>query len=309
MSGFEKVVFVTRKTRLAELIERFNTRAQAKFYLTHAGLDFDDYQREDDTYRRSMDALHGALEVGLKLQVLDRALVSTYLFAPTDVVVALGQDGLVANTAKYIGGQPLVGVNPDPERIDGILLPFTPGNVAPVLRGVLGQHFKVRQVTLAQARLSDGQTLLAFNDFFLGARSHVSARYRLDSGPGFEAQSSSGVIVSTGAGSTGWLSSVFTMAAQVSALTGGTTGAPIRLSWEDAQLVWVVREPYISKHSTARQTAGLLGPGKALKLESQMPSGGVVFSDGMEADCLQFNSGVTAEVSAAQQRAQLVVAG
>ena len=307
MSAFEKIVLVTRKTRLAELIERFNTRAQAKFYLTHAGLDFDDYQREDDTYRRSLDTLHGSLEVGLKLQVLDRALVSTYLFAPTDAVVALGQDGLVANTAKYIGGQPLLGVNPDPERIDGVLLPFTPGSIAPVLRGVLGARFKVRQVTLAQARLSDGQTLLAFNDFFIGARSHVSARYRLDGGGGFEAQSSSGVIVSTGAGSTGWLSSVFTMAAQVSKLTGGTAGAPIRLSWEDVQLVWVVREPYVSKHSSARQTAGLLAAGSALKLESQMPSGGVVFSDGMEDDCLQFNSGVTAEVSAAAQRAQLVV--
>ena len=37
-----------------------------------------------------------------------------------------------------------------------------------------------------------------------------------------------------------------------------------------------------------------------------MPSGGVVFSDGMEADSLQFNSGVTIEVRLAAQRAQLV---
>src|SRR4051812_38664354 len=113
MTGYEKLVLVTRKTRLAELIERFNTRAQAKFYLTHAGLDFDDYQREDDAYRRSLDALHGALQVGLKLQLLERSLVPTYLFAATDVVLALGQDGLVANTAKYVGGQPLLGINPD----------------------------------------------------------------------------------------------------------------------------------------------------------------------------------------------------
>jgi NAD kinase len=303
---FEKVVLVTRKTRLAELIERFNTRAQAKFYMTHAGLDFEDYEREDDTYRRALDAAHGALQVGLKLQVLDRGLVPTYLFSATDVVVALGQDGLVANTAKYIGAQPLLGVNPDPERLDGVLLPFTPGTLAPALRGVLGARFRARPVTLAEAKLSDGQRLLAFNDLFLGAKSHVSARYRLDAGGGFEAQSSSGVIVSTGAGSTGWLSSIFTMASRVATLTGGTTGAPIRLAWEDPQLLWVVREPYLSKHSTARQSAGLLAAGNALKLESQMPSGGVVFSDGMEDDCLQFNSGVTATIGTAAQRAQLV---
>lgn len=300
MSAFEKVVLVTRKTRLAELIERFNTRAQAKFYLTQAGLDFDDYQAEDDAYRRSLDAVHAAVQVGLKVQVLNRALVPTYLFAASDVVVTLGQDGLVANTAKYIGAQPLLGVNPDPKRIDGVLLPFLPDTVGPALQRVLTARAKVRPVTL-------GQTLLAFNDIFLGASSHVSARYRLDAGHGFESQSSSGVLISTGAGSTGWLSSVFTMAAQVSTFTGGKGGAPIRLRWEDEQLVWVVREPYVSRHSTAAHTAGVLASGTALTLESLMPSGGVVFSDGMEADCLHFNSGVTAVVSAAPQRAQLVV--
>ena len=115
------------------------------------------------------------------------------------------------------------------------------------------------------------------------------------------------MIVSTGAGSTGWLSSVFTMATQVTSLTGGTGGEPIRMRWEDDQLVWVVREPFVSKHSSARQAAGILTAGAVLKLESLMPSGGVVFSDGMEADSLAFNSGATVEVRPAAQRAQLVV--
>ena len=306
MSGYEKVVLVVRKTRLAELIERFNTHAQAKFYLTHAGLDFDDYQREDDEYRRSLDVVRAAMPEGVKVQELDRALIPTYLFAKTDIVVTLGQDGLVANTAKYVGAQPLIGVNPDPARFDGVLLPFAPAALGATLGRVLEGRARVRQVTLAEARLSDGQRLLAFNDLFLGAASHVSARYRLDAGSGFESQSSSGVIVSTGAGSTGWLSSIFTMASGVAALTGGTSGSPITLGWEDEKLVWVVREPYVSRHSTARQTAGVLASGHLLRLESLMPSGGVVFSDRMEADSLQLNSGVTVEVRPAEQRAQLV---
>ena len=308
MSRYEKVVLVVRKTRLAELIERFNTYAQAKFYLTHAGLDFADYQREDDAYRRSLDAVRSAMPEDVKVQQLDRSLIPTYLFAKTDIVVALGQDGLVANTAKYVGAQPLIGVNPDPERFDGVLLRFAPTELRSALARVLEERATFRQVTLAEARLSDGQRLLAFNDLFLGAASHVSARYRLDGGTGlgFESQSSSGVIVSTGAGSTGWLSSIFTMATQVAALTGGQGGPAIKLPWEDQQLVWVVREPYVSRHSSARQAAGVLAAGQALRLESLMPSGGVIFSDGMEADSLQFNSGVTVEVRPADQRAQLV---
>jgi hypothetical protein len=39
-----------------------------------------------------------------------------------------------------------------------------------------------------------------------------------------------------------------------------------------------------------------------------MPSGGVIFSDGIEADALAFDSGALATISAAAQRTQLVVA-
>ena len=53
-----------------------------------------------------------------------------------------------------------------------------------------------------RARLNDGQRLLAFNDFLIGHRTHVSARYRLTWHGRTETQSSSGILVSTGAGST-----------------------------------------------------------------------------------------------------------
>jgi NAD kinase len=307
--SFDKLVLVTRKTRLTELVERFNTKAQARFYLEHAGLDFDDYQLEHDEYCRSLDALERTLQLGLPVQVLDRALVPTYLFSKTDLVVALGQDGLVANTAKYIGAQPLIGVNPDPKRFDGLLLPFLPSEARRAATAVLEARSRFREVTLAEAKLSDGQRLLAFNDCYVGARTHVSARYRLDAGSGWERQSSSGVIVSTGAGSTGWLSSVCQMASGVTRLLGGHA-APrpeLKLSWEDPRLVYVVREPFVSRHSTAQQTAGMVGRGEKLRLESLMPSGGVLFSDGMEDDFLAFNSGVVAEVGAAPQRARLAV--
>ncbi len=309
MTGFEKLVLVTRKTRLSELVERYNTRAQAKFYLTQAGLSFEEYQAEDDAYRASLDLVRAqAGQFGLKLQVLDRALVSTYFFAPCDLVVTLGQDGLVANTAKYIGAQPLVGVNPDPARFTGVLLPWSPANFADAVAAVLRGRDRVKDVTLAEVRLSDGQKLLAFNDVFLGARTHVSARYQLDAGGGFERQSSSGVLVSTGAGSTGWLSSMRAMAQSVSAFWGGAgpVEAP-RFDWGDPRLVYVVREPYQSRWTSTTQTMGWLDAGHPLKVESQMPSGGVIFSDGMEEDFLSFHSGTVAEVGPAAQRARLVV--
>ena len=325
---FDKLVLVTRKTRLQGLVERFNTRAQAKFYLEHAGLDFDDYAKEDDTYRAAIDRLESSLELGLPVQRLDRALLSTYHFGPGDLVVAAGQDGLVANTAKYVGAQPLVGVNPDPSRFDGALLPFSVSEAKAAVIRTLEAKASLAEVTLARAQTSDGQTLLAFNDLFVGEASHQSAHYRLwlsggdarpskktakvndpASGAGAsERQSSSGVIVATGAGSTGWLSSICTMAARVGAFLGGREAVePVRMAWDDPRLFFVVREPFVSRHSQASRVVGWLDGGAHLQVESLMPQSGTIFSDGMEADALRFTSGMTVRIGPAPQRARLVV--
>jgi len=304
---YKKLVIVTRKTRLQELVERFNTRSQAKFYIEHAGGDFADYEREDDAYRSSLEVLRRSLDFEMPQQLVDRVLVPTFQFQKEDLVVTLGQDGLVANTAKYVGAQPIVAVNPEPGRFDGILLPFLPDQARSAVVKVIEAKAKIHEVTLAEIKLQDGQRLLAFNDLFIGARSHVSALYRITSSKKSEIQSSSGVLVSTGAGSTGWLSSVFNMASGVSRFCGGTRVKPIRMPWEDPRLIYIVREPFVSRHSQANIVAGLLASGEELVLESLMPSGGAVFSDGMEADFLHFNSGAIATVRAAEQRAHLVV--
>ncbi|MCE9673863.1 NAD+ kinase [Myxococcus stipitatus] len=306
---YEKIVLVTRPTRMAGLVQRFNTKRQAKFYVEHAGQDFEQFEREDGAYQRSVDTLRGALDVGLPVQQVDRGLVPTFLFTGKEVVVVVGQDGLVANVAKYVGTQPLVGVNPDPERFDGVLLPFQVGGARGAVRKVLEGRARCRHVTLAEAALEDGQRLLAFNDLFIGARTHVSARYQLSHGGRRESQSSSGVLVSTGAGSSGWLSSVFTLARKLTEATGGVPGrGSWGLEWEDPRLAFVVREPFVSLHSSAELVGGFVTREQELVLESGMASGGVIFSDGVEEDFLAFGAGARVHVRPARQRAALVMA-
>src|SRR6187455_2372351 len=129
----KKIVLVTRPTRLAELVIRFNTVSQARFYVEHQGADFTDYLREDETYHRALRETQAALNQVGRVQLIDRSFLPNFLFAPDDTVVTLGQDGLVANTLKYLTGQPVVGVNPDPERWDGRLLPFRVGDLSKVM--------------------------------------------------------------------------------------------------------------------------------------------------------------------------------
>ncbi len=254
-----------------------------------------------------LDYLRRSLDLGVPRQMLDRSLISSYAFHSGDLVVTVGQDGLVANVAKYALELPILAINPDPARFDGVLLPYAPEEARIAVEAIAAGKGRFRRVTLAEARLRDGQRLLAFNDLFIGARSHVSARYRIAVAGREEAQSSSGVLVSTGVGSSGWMSSVFNMARGVAQWTGGVPGEPLRLSWEDPRLLYAVREPFESRQSRTTIVAGTLEPGERMLLESRMPANGVIFSDGMEEDFLAFDAGAIAEIGTAEHSALLAL--
>jgi NAD kinase len=312
MAGRDRLVIVTRKTALEELIERFNTRDQARFYIEHMGGNFQGYQAAHDAYRDAVALLRRSIPEGLRVHWLDRSFLPTYTFGASDVIVVLGQDGLVVNAAKYLDGQPVVALNPDPERIDGVLLPYGVHEAHPaILRALQGERVW-REVTMAEATLNDGQQLLAVNDLFVGAQTHVSARYRLHYRDQVEDQSSSGLIISTGAGSTGWYRSILTGAVGVVAAFHDTTGVrgvadAYAFDWEERRLVFSVREPFISKTSGASIVHGTITSDLPLEIVSQMPQNGVIFSDGIEDDRLAFNSGAIARIGLAERTLRLVV--
>ena len=304
-----KIVVIVRRTRLDDLIVRFNTEDQARFYVEHLGADFSDYQTEDRVYKQAVRDAENILSHHGRVQVVDRAFVPNFIFGPMDTVVAIGQDGLVANVLKYLDGQVLVGVNPDAKRWEGVLLPFTLADLDLVMPEVFAKKRPVADVTMAEAKLNNGQTLLAVNDLFVGPRTHTSARYSLRIGEKIEDHSSSGIIVSTGLGSTGWLRSILAGATGVaSALSGGSLKISERkaVEWDADYLYFSVREPWPSKTSGAEITFGKVTQRQPLILESHMPENGVIFSDGIESDFMEFNSGTEATITIARRKGHLV---
>jgi hypothetical protein len=304
-----KIILVTRRTRLRELIARYNTLEQARFQAEHLGMDFSDFLEEDRVYRAAVENVSAALQAHGRLQPLDRGFLPNFLFPPDCLVVVLGQDGLVANTLKYLTGQAVLAVNPDPARWDGVLLPFQVADVGKVLPQVIRQQRPVHEISMARARLGDGQSLLAVNDLFIGMRSHVSARYEIALGNRKELQSSSGIIISTGLGSTGWLRSILTGAHAIAGRDANPRMLKIRehgLAWDSQTLIFNVREPYPSRSTEAKLVFGQLATGQSLHIRSLMPENGVIFSDGMEADGLDFQSGLEAMIDVAPNRGLLL---
>jgi NAD kinase len=324
-----KIVLVTRPTRLAELVVRFNTVSQARFYIEHQGADFADYLREDETYHHALRETQAVLTQVGRVQTVDRGFLPNFVFAPEDLVVTLGQDGLVANTLKYLNGQQVVGVNPDPGRWDGKLLPFKVADLGKLIPETLARRRPTKSVTMAKASLNNGQVMYAVNDLFIGPKSHLSARYVIRSGEASETHSSSGVIVSTGLGSTGWLKSLLTGATAVTRSAGWILAQPAvtdpiltsrtrkagakvpidlrsEFAWEANYLYFTVREPFPTRTTGTSLVFGRVTPETPLILESQMAENGVIFSDGIEKDFLEFNSGSRAVIGLAERKGVLV---
>lgn len=302
----EYAIIVKNKTRLETLIERFNTKAQAKFYIERLGGNFDDYELEHETFHISLNQIQTQLSTTLKNKIVERAFLPNYIFNDKNLIIVVGQDGLVANTAKYSKEVPIIAVNPDKQRYDGILLPFDTNDFIYGIENVINNKYSFQTMRFAEAKLNDGQSLLAFNDLFIGASSHISARYKISYGSKTEEQSSSGLLVSTKAGSTGWLSSVFNMAYGVVGMFDKNV-KPKRPKLNDNDLLFTVREPFQSLRTQTGIISGLIKGQSSLVIESLMPSNGVIFSDGIETDFLKFNSGTIATIALANERAKLVI--
>jgi NAD kinase len=305
-----KIILIVRKTRLDGLIARHNTRSQAQFYVEHLGADFSDYEREHRCYQETVGRASDVLSGLGKLQVVDRAFLPNFLFGEGDTVVVLGQDGLVANTLKYLDRQPVIGVNPDPGRWDGVLLPFSVPDLIRVIPEVFEGRRKIRSITMAQAGLNNGEILYGVNDLFIGPRSHTSLRYSIRQNDREETQSSSGIIVSTGLGSTGWLKSILAGAMGIAQsqrpglkIAADASGFP----WDARYLFFSVREPFPSRTSGAGMVFGKITPEVSLHVVSHTPASGVIFSDGIEKDFLQFPSGMEATISVSERVGRLVV--
>lgn len=296
-----RAVIVHRRSELDLLLDRFGTRQQADFVLRGRGRSVAEVEVGHRAQAEALAEVSEAVPADWRRATVERDDLARFLFGPEDVVVVVGQDGLVANAAKYLAGQPVVGVDPRPGLNPGVLVPHRPSAVASLLAGMAGLSGPsglVEERTMVQAVTDDGQMLRALNEVYIGHRSHQSARYVLKAGEGSERQSSSGVLAGTGTGATGWLRSAWQERRSSLPLPGPT--APV--------LCWCVREAWPSPVTGCELTEGLLAPDQELTVTAESDQL-VCFGDGIEADALALTWGQRLTVGVAPTRLHLVVAG
>ena len=292
-----RVVLVTRPTELERLVARHGTRAQAEFFLKTRAQSMAEIEARHAAFERALATASNAIPAAWRRNRIDRAELDRFLFAPDDIIVALGQDGLVANVAKYLAGQPVIGLNPAPELNEGVLVPHRPEAAAELLQLAAAGRGTYQERTMVEAALDDGQHLVALNEIFVGHRSHQSARYRIRWGEASERHSSSGLITATGTGASGWARSILRERAHKLALPAPASG----------ELVFFVREAWPSVATGTTISQARMPAGSSLEVVSEMDDDGAIFGDGIESDRLEFGWGRRVTLRTAEQRLRLLV--
>ncbi|WP_405859495.1 hypothetical protein OG361_33375 [Streptomyces sp. NBC_00090] len=300
MSLAPRAVLVHRTTEYEELLARHGTHGQAAFFLSARGRSVEAVRERHERVHRALAEVAGAVPLSWRQTRVERADLDRFLFGPEDVVVVVGQDGLVANAAKYLTGQPVIGIDADPGRNAGVLVRHRAAQARRLLPYAAGDGATVDELTMVEAVTDDAQRLLALNEIYVGPPGHQTARYTLgldgaDAPPEPEPQASSGVLVGTGTGATGWLRSLWEQRSSALSLP-----APA-----DARLAWFVREAWPSPTTGTTRVEGLLdaGQGLCLTVESDRL---VAFGDGVESDALHLTWGQTIRLTAAEPRLRLV---
>ncbi len=292
-----RVVVVQRRTEYEELVARHSTRQQVGFFLAQRDRTLDEVQQRHAAQQEAAQQVFAAIPLDWRRGEVERDDLSRFVFGPEDVIVAVGQDGLVANVAKYLAGQIVVGINPEPDRNPGVLVRHAPAAIDALLAAAVAPtHGTVVQSrVMVSAVLDDGQTLSALNEVYIGHRSHQSARYVLQTPKGAtERHSSSGVLVGTGTGATGWCRSAWQ-----------ERKSPVELPTpEQASLCWFVREAWPSPATGTKHTQGLVREKQALRITAE--SDLVIFGDGIESDAMSLAWGQTAHIEVAATRLRLL---
>jgi NAD kinase len=293
-----RAVLVHRRTELQELLARHGTRGQAAFFLACRGRSIEEVAARHHAARAAITAVTSVIPAGWRRGMVERADLPRFLFEPGDVVVVVGQDGLVANLAKYLDGQIVVGINPEPSRNPGVLVPHPPGSAPALLAAAASPQADehAEQLSMAEATTDDGQQLTALNEIYLGQSSHQTARYTLTLPGGHaEPQASSGLIVSTGTGATGWCRSAWLERRSTLALP-----APA-----EQRLAWFVREAWPSLATGTTLTEGDLTAGLSLTLSAESDQL-VIFGDGMETDSIPLAWGQAARIGLSPKTLRLL---
>ena len=203
----ESIVVVCKRSRFERDLERHAcSEGELIRVYRHWGLAPERIRRSGERQRQARKKLERLLPGArfIPAEQATRAVVEN-----ASLVVALGGDNHFQRVARLLHDEPLAGINSDPATSLGMLTAFNIHTFKQALPNLLVGARDVEKWTRLEVRV-DGKPLshLALGEVFIGERDRcVMSRHVLRFRRQREEQKSSGLLVVTGAGSTGWYQS------------------------------------------------------------------------------------------------------
>jgi len=162
-----------------------------------------------------------------------------------DIVISIGGDGTALSASHFLTKRPLLAINSNPRQSEGALTTLNLEDLDKKLREIKSGKFKTEKLERIEVMINDKlQNPLALNDVFIAnEKAYSMSKYKIRFNGSLEEQKSSGLIFSTGTGSTAWFKSA--------------GGEPF--SAQSRVIKMIVREPFlrrISKFKTIRAEIG-----------------------------------------------------
>ena len=170
----------------------------------------------------------------INYEISVREKLNSDLFKNKDLIVVIGGDGTFLIASHYIRDKTLFfGVNSDPEYKEGFFMSATKADFEQKFKKILKSKFKIRKLHRLEAYIGSKKIPeLALNEFYVAAAvPYHTARYYFSARGKRERQKSSGILVSTAAGSYAWMKSA-----------GGKT-----LPLDSDRFQYLIREPYCGR--------------------------------------------------------------
>lgn len=147
-----------------------------------------------------------------------------------DFIISIGGDGTVLSASHYLRNKPILAVNSSPSTSIGALTTLSSSKLSEKLKEIKMGNFKTEYLERIEVSINN-KVLdhLALNDVFIASeKAHLISKYKIKLKDKEENQLSSGLIFSTGTGSTAWFKSA-----------GGIPFSP-----QSKYIKMIVREPY-----------------------------------------------------------------
>ncbi len=242
-TSYERLVLQEKNPRVLDLLQHGDPTVTR---MRHA--------HED--HLATVDEVKGQLE-RLGIDASYYPLQSPFSTEGVDLVITLGGDGTLLWASHQVGaGVPMLGINTAPMHSVGYFCAADRASASEQLERAVQGKIRSAELTRMQVEV-DGElvTTRVLNDVLFSATCPAAtSRYLLYRGETYEDQRSSGVWISTAAGST------------AATRSAGGKVLPIR----SEQLEYVVREPYTGTGRPLQWVKGFVEQGEELRIRNRM---------------------------------------